>query len=90
MTFLVWQAKKLEDEEEFVPYQPGLKRGKVYQEPEKSESAIPAAQLDPELEECLNNATEAELTDIAGLFIKKFCYLHAFFIVLLFYVHAPC
>ena len=29
---------------------------------------LPAAHLDPELEECLNSASEAELTDIAGDF----------------------
>nr|CAB3267123.1 TMOD tropomodulin [Phallusia mammillata] len=61
------EAKKLEDEEEFVPYKPGLKRGKVFEAPKKVESALPSANLDPELEDCLNNATEAELTDIAAI-----------------------
>ena len=56
----------MEDVEDFVPYQPGVKRGKVFQKREEDIPSFPTAQLDAELEECLNNATEAELTDIAG------------------------
>lgn len=37
--------------------------------PAVQNSVLPASQLDSELEECLNNASEAELTDIAG--VKK-------------------
>jgi len=65
-TEIYLQAKKIEDVEDLVPYQPGVKRGKVYEKPEKDEAILPPAQLDAELEECLDNATEAELTDIAG------------------------
>jgi len=60
----------LKDVEDIVPYKPGVKRGKVYQEPDVSAAILPSAQLDPELEECLNSATEAELTDIAGKLIN--------------------
>ena len=75
------QAKQLEDEEELVPYQPGLKRGKVYTKPKEDPNILPPAQLDAELEECLNNASEAELTDIAGSFhfMKRDDEIHDFY-----------
>ena len=56
----------MEDVEDLVPYQPGVKRGKIYEKLKEDETVLAPAHLDAELEECLNNATEAELTDIAG------------------------
>nr|BAG71437.1 Mt-tropomodulin [Molgula tectiformis] len=60
-------AKVLEDVEDVVPYKPGVKRGKTYVAPEQNENLLGPANLDPELEEALNNATEGELTDIAAI-----------------------
>ncbi|CAK8681529.1 tropomodulin-1-like [Clavelina lepadiformis] len=67
LDYIEEEAKNLEDEEEFVPYVSGTKRGKVYEAPEQTENVLPVPHLDPELEECLNNASEAELTDIAAI-----------------------
>uniref|UniRef100_H2YWK0 Leiomodin-3 n=1 Tax=Ciona savignyi TaxID=51511 RepID=H2YWK0_CIOSA len=67
LTFIENEAKNVEDQEDVVPYQAGVKRGKIYEKPVQSEKHLPASNLDPELEECLNSATEAELTDIAAI-----------------------
>lgn len=60
-------AKLMEDVEDVVPFQSGVKRGKAYAAPEQKENPLGPANLDPELEEALNNATEGELTDIAAI-----------------------
>ncbi|XP_039247957.1 tropomodulin-1-like [Styela clava] len=67
MDFLESEAKLIEDVEETVPYQPGVKRGKVFVQQESVEGVLRPANLDPELEEALDNASEAELTDIAAI-----------------------
>jgi len=70
LNFIEEESKKIEDKEDLVPYQAGVKRGKIFQASEaKNEQKSPnsLANLDPELEECLNTASEAELTDIAAI-----------------------
>ncbi|KAG2466616.1 TMOD1 protein, partial [Polypterus senegalus] len=60
------QAKELPDKEELVPYT-GEKRGKVWI-PKKMpvDPIMENVTLEPELEEALANASDAELCDIAG------------------------
>ncbi|XP_078487875.1 uncharacterized protein LOC100175342 [Ciona intestinalis] len=67
ITYIEEEAKNVEDKEDLVPYEAGVKRGKVFEKTEASEKSLPPSHLDPELEECLNSATEAELTDIAAI-----------------------
>lgn len=71
LNYIEEESKAIEDKEDLVPYEAGIKRGKVFR-PEnqlriEDPSAPTLANLDPELEECINDATEAELTDIAAI-----------------------
>lgn len=67
LDFLESEAKLIEDVEDVVPYQAGIKRGKIFVEDESTKQELRPANLDPELEEALDNASEAELTDIAAI-----------------------
>lgn len=68
LQFLEDEAKLIDDIDDVVPYQAGVKRGKVYAEDEAANrQQIRPPNLDPELEEALDNASEAELTDIAAI-----------------------
>lgn len=69
LDYIEEESKAVEDKEDFVPFESGAKRGKIYSPPEKSQlqNELDGFQMDPELEECLNSATEAEITDIAAI-----------------------
>lgn len=69
LKFLEDEAKLIDDVEDIVPYQAGVKRGTVYniENEATSRQQLRPPNLDPELEEALDNATEAELTDIAAI-----------------------
>lgn len=71
LNYIEEESKQVEDKEDIVPYQSGVKRGKVFKAGDQLDSFDPTtptlASLDPELEECLNTASEAELTDIAAI-----------------------
>ncbi|XP_038660520.1 tropomodulin-1 isoform X4 [Scyliorhinus canicula] len=61
------EAKECKDREDLVPYT-GEKRGKPWIPKEKPvHSALDSVTLEPELEEALVNATDAELCDIAAI-----------------------
>ncbi|XP_060702618.1 tropomodulin-1 isoform X3 [Hemiscyllium ocellatum] len=61
------QAKECKDREDLVPYT-GEKRGKPWIPKEKPvQTVIDSVTLEPELEEALVNATDAELCDIAAI-----------------------
>uniref|UniRef100_UPI00398E41EB tropomodulin-1 isoform X2 n=1 Tax=Pristiophorus japonicus TaxID=55135 RepID=UPI00398E41EB len=61
------EAKECKDREDLVPYT-GEKRGKPWTPKEKPvQSVIDSVTLEPELEEALVNATDAELCDIAAI-----------------------
>ncbi|XP_020383995.1 tropomodulin-1 isoform X1 [Rhincodon typus] len=61
------QAKECKDREDLVPYT-GEKRGKPWIPKEKPvQLVIDSVTLEPELEEALVNATDAELCDIAAI-----------------------
>uniref|UniRef100_F7DS60 Tropomodulin 1 n=1 Tax=Macaca mulatta TaxID=9544 RepID=F7DS60_MACMU len=60
------QAKEFKDREDLVPYT-GEKRGKVWVPKQKPmDPVLESVTLEPELEEALANASDAELCDIAG------------------------
>uniref|UniRef100_A0A4X1U7S9 Nuclear cap-binding protein subunit 1 n=1 Tax=Sus scrofa TaxID=9823 RepID=A0A4X1U7S9_PIG len=61
------QAKEFKDREDLVPYT-GEKRGKVWVPKQKPmDPVLETVTLEPELEEALANASDAELCDIAGV-----------------------
>uniref|UniRef100_A0A452IGN9 Uncharacterized protein n=1 Tax=Gopherus agassizii TaxID=38772 RepID=A0A452IGN9_9SAUR len=61
------QAKDMKDREDLVPFT-GEKRGKVWVPKEKPiDPVLERVTLEPELEEALANASDAELCDIAGV-----------------------
>ncbi|XP_015415984.1 PREDICTED: tropomodulin-1 isoform X3 [Myotis davidii] len=61
------QAKEFKDREDLVPYT-GEKRGKVWVPKQKPmDPVLESVTLEPELEEALANASDAELCDIAGV-----------------------
>ncbi|VDN53698.1 unnamed protein product, partial [Dracunculus medinensis] len=77
LSYLEETAKKEQDWEEYVPFSPGVKRGKVFQ-PKKGENAEKAdgemempieldVDDDDELDEALNDAPEKDLVDLAGI-----------------------
>ncbi|XP_030639795.1 tropomodulin-4 isoform X1 [Chanos chanos] len=68
LTFLEKQAMEHEDREDLVPFT-GEKRGKAFV-PKPGAGKIPEEEqitLEPELEEALKNATDAEMCDIAAI-----------------------
>lgn len=67
LDYLESEAKIIEDVEDVVPFVAGVKRGKIYERSDTESLQLRAANLDPELEEALDNASEAELTDIAAI-----------------------
>lgn len=71
LNYIEEESMKVEDKEDIVPFEPGKKRGKIFLNENAARLADPSAptlaNLDPELEECLNSASEAELTDIAAI-----------------------
>lgn len=68
LDFIEEESKAVEDREEFVPFELGAKRGKVFEAAErKLDLEDEGFKMDPELEECLNSASEAEITDIAAI-----------------------
>ncbi|XP_029706773.1 tropomodulin-1 isoform X2 [Takifugu rubripes] len=60
------QAKEHPDKEDLVPFT-GEKRGKVYVPKKRVDPIIESVTLEPELEEALASATDAELCDIAAI-----------------------
>uniref|UniRef100_A0A8D1RJL1 Tropomodulin 1 n=1 Tax=Sus scrofa TaxID=9823 RepID=A0A8D1RJL1_PIG len=61
------QAKEFKDREDLVPYT-GEKRGKVWVPKQKPmDPVLETVTLEPELEEALANASDAELCDIAAI-----------------------
>jgi len=69
LDFIEEESKAVEDREDYVPFEPGQKRGKIFQQIEKTQHQkdMDNFKMDPELEECLASATEAEVTDIAAI-----------------------
>lgn len=68
LDFIEEESKAVEDKEDFVPFESGTKRGKIFHPSEHVvENEDDGFKMDPELEECLNSATEAEITDIAAI-----------------------
>ena len=71
LNYIEEESMKVEDTEDIVPFKAGVKRGKIYEAAERTledeKTSQELAHLDPELEECLNGASEAELTDIAAI-----------------------
>lgn len=67
LDFLENEAKLIDDVEDIVPFQAGVKRGKIFNRESTESQPLRKANLDPELEEALDNASEAELTDIAAI-----------------------
>jgi len=70
LNYIEDEAKKLDDVEDVVPFTPGVKRGKIWQgslDENPLDDPNNLANLDPELEECINNASDGELTDIAAI-----------------------
>jgi len=78
MSFLEEEGAAIPDKEEEVPFEAGIKKGKVYTQKEKKESDNPyeggedgapkgKVQLEPEVEQALANATDLELTDLAAV-----------------------
>lgn len=68
--YLVEQAQNEEDVEDLVPFEAGVKRGKVYvpKQVQKDDGFGGAdVDLDPEIQDALNNATDLELTDLAAV-----------------------
>jgi len=65
------EAAAVEDQDELVPYEAGTKRGKVYVPPKKQGLGDGfgggSLNLEPEIIDALDNATEAELTDLAAI-----------------------
>lgn len=70
-SFLEEEAKAVEDKEDFVPFESGKKRGKVYVNKNTGNTSDGfgggGVKLDAELEDALQNASEAELTDLAAI-----------------------
>ncbi|XP_043916933.1 tropomodulin-1 isoform X2 [Protopterus annectens] len=67
MAHLEKQAKEIKDREDLVPFT-GEKRGKAWVPKQKPvDPVLEAVTLEPELEEALANATDAELCDIAAI-----------------------
>lgn len=67
MEYMREEAEKLEDDEEVVPYQKNVKRGKVFVE--KSKPKPPASEildLSDDLLAALDNATDEEIADLAS------------------------
>ncbi|XP_034997068.1 tropomodulin-1 isoform X1 [Zootoca vivipara] len=61
------QANEIEDREDLVPFT-GEKRGKVWVPKQKAiDPVLESVTLEPELEEALANASDAELCDIAAI-----------------------
>ncbi|XP_030584938.1 LOW QUALITY PROTEIN: tropomodulin-1 [Archocentrus centrarchus] len=60
------QAKEHPDKEDLVPYT-GEKRGKAWVPKKRVDPIIESVTLEPELEEALASATDAELCDIAAI-----------------------
>ncbi|CAI5679757.1 unnamed protein product [Oreochromis niloticus] len=60
------QAKEHPDREDLVPYT-GEKRGKAWVPKTRVDPIIESVTLEPELEEALSSATDAELCDIAAI-----------------------
>ncbi|MBZ3869725.1 Nuclear cap-binding protein subunit 1, partial [Sciurus carolinensis] len=61
------QAKEFKDREDLVPYT-GEKRGKIWVPKQKPvDPVLESVTLEPELEEALANASDAELCDIAAI-----------------------
>ena len=78
MSYLEEEGAAIPDKEEEVPYEAGVKKGKVFKQKEKKQSDNPYAdeegeapkgkvQLEPEVEQALANATDLELTDLAAV-----------------------
>jgi tropomodulin len=69
LDFIEEESKAVEDKEDFVPFESGTKRGKIFTPSDNAQSQLEldGFKMDPELEECLNSATEAEITDIAAI-----------------------
>merc|ERR1711970_499250 len=80
MSYLEEEGAAIPDKEEEVPYEAGVKKGKVYKQKEKKQSDNPyeddtgdggapkgKVQLEPEVEQALANATDLELTDLAAV-----------------------
>ncbi|OXB81752.1 UNVERIFIED_CONTAM: hypothetical protein H355_010313 [Colinus virginianus] len=66
MAHLEQQAKDIKDREDLVPFT-GEKRGKAWIPKQKPmDPVLESVTLEPELEEALANASDAELCDIAG------------------------
>ncbi|KAM4878622.1 tropomodulin-1 isoform 5-T5 [Sylvia borin] len=67
MAHLEKQAKDIKDREDLVPFT-GEKRGKAWIPKQKPmDPVLESVTLEPELEEALANASDAELCDIAGV-----------------------
>uniref|UniRef100_A0A1A7WQU8 Tropomodulin 1 n=3 Tax=Iconisemion striatum TaxID=60296 RepID=A0A1A7WQU8_9TELE len=60
------QAKEHPDREDLVPYT-GEKRGKAFVPKKRVDPILESVTLEPELEEALSSATDAELCDIAAI-----------------------
>jgi len=68
--FLIDEANNVEDVEDLVPYESGVKRGKIYVKKEQNKNDSfngGAIKLDDDIEEALKNATEGEITDLAAI-----------------------
>jgi len=74
--FLIEEAKNVEDVEDLVPFESGVKRGKIYK-PKNANGGSGAPgddgygggdiTLDKEIQDALANATDLELTDLAAV-----------------------
>lgn len=79
MSFLEEEGAAIPDKEEEVPFEAGVKKGKVFKQKEKKQSDNPyeddtedgapkgKVQLEPEVEQALANASDLELTDLAAV-----------------------
>uniref|UniRef100_A0A3Q3DNN8 Tropomodulin 1 n=1 Tax=Hippocampus comes TaxID=109280 RepID=A0A3Q3DNN8_HIPCM len=68
------QAKEHPDREDLVPFT-GEKRGKAFVPKKMVDPIMENVTLEPELEEALASATDAELCDIAAQLLRSFTYL---------------
>ncbi|XP_078240935.1 tropomodulin-1 isoform X2 [Pogona vitticeps] len=67
LAHLEQQAKEIKDREDLVPFT-GEKRGKIWVPKQKAiDPVLESVTLEPELEEALANASDAELCDIAAI-----------------------
>lgn len=66
MQYLEQQALEVKERDDLVPYT-GEKKGKPFIQPKREIPAQEQITLEPELEEALSHATDAEMCDIAAI-----------------------